>query len=81
MNEQKIVANRIEQLCRERKFSYYTLAYRSGVPLTTLMHIIGCTTKNPGLLTISKLCGGFGMALKDFFDSDEFVGMEYKIDE
>ena len=40
MNEQKLLSQRIEYLCKEKRLSYYALSYRSTVPLTTLMHIV-----------------------------------------
>lgn len=80
MYEQKILAERIEELCRERGISYYVLSYKSSVPLTTLMHIMDYSTKNPGLFTISKLCSGLEISLKDFFDSEKFEGIEYEAD-
>lgn len=80
MHEQKILSERISELCRLRGISHYALAYKSSVPLTTLMHIIDCSTKNPGLFTISKLCSGLEISLKDFFDSEKFIGIEYESD-
>jgi len=77
MSEQMMLVKRIEFLCKNTGISYYTLAYRSAVPLTTIMHILDCTTKNPGIFTIAKLCNGFGITLKDFFDSEEFRNMGY----
>ena len=47
MKEQKILSERIKYYCRKKRITYYALAYRSTVPLTTLMHIVNCTTKNP----------------------------------
>ncbi len=76
MNPQDMLIERINNLCKERRLSYYALAYKSAVPLTTLMHILDKSTKNPGVLTISKLCDGFDITLKDFFDSGEFKGIE-----
>lgn len=73
-----ILSKQIKRLCREKGISYYELSYKSTVPLTTLMHIIDGETKNPGLFTISKICGGLGISLKDFFDSKEFSEIEYK---
>ncbi|MBQ8626357.1 MAG: helix-turn-helix transcriptional regulator, partial [Agathobacter sp.] len=55
--------------------SYYTLSYRSTVPLTTLLHILDGSTKNPGILTIIKLCDGLGISLQEFFDTEEFSSM------
>ena len=40
MSEQEKLANRIKALCKKKDISYYTLSYRSAVPMTTLMHII-----------------------------------------
>ncbi len=80
MEEQKILAKRIKFLCRERELSYYELSYKAAVPLTTLMHIIDGSTKNPGLFTISKICGGLKITLKEFFDTQEFEGIEERLE-
>lgn len=68
-----ILADRINKLCKEKGISYYSLAYKSTVPLTTLLHIIDGSTRNPGILTIIKLCDGLEITLKDFFDTEEFL--------
>ena len=46
--------------------------------MTTLMHIINCSTKNPGIFTILKICNGLNITIKEFFDSEEFVDIEYE---
>ena len=76
MKEQAMIAERIKDLCRKNNLSYYTLSYKSAVPITTLMHIIDCSTKNPGIFTITKICNGFGITLIDFFDTEELKGIE-----
>ena len=76
MEEQKRLAKRIDFLCQKQRISYYTLSYRSAVPMTTLMHIMDGSTKNPGLFTIVKICNGLNMTVKDFFDAEEFIGIE-----
>ena len=76
MNAQDMLIERINNLCKERRMSYYALSYQSTVPLTTLMHIVDKSTANPGIITVSKLCDGFGITMKDFFDSPEFEGLE-----
>lgn len=70
--EQKILVDRIKYLCDKKGISYYTLSYKSTVPLTTLWHIIDGSTQNPGVFTIAKLCEGLGISLREFFDTDEF---------
>ena len=76
MEAQKKLAKRIYFLCQMQGISYYTLSYRSAVPMTTLMHIIDGSTKNPGLFTIIKICNGLNVTVKDFFDAEEFIGIE-----
>ena len=71
-DKQKIIAKRINDLCKKKGMSYYILAYKSAVPLTTLLHIVDGSTKNPGIYTIFKLCDGFGITVKEFFDTEEF---------
>lgn len=80
MDEQKKVVKRINYLCQKQGISYYQLSYRSAVPITTLMHIIDCTTKNPGIFTIIKICNGLNITIKDFFDTEEFGGIEHEVE-
>lgn len=76
MKAQDMLVERINNLCKEKRMTYYALSYASAVPMTTLMHIVDKSTVNPGILTIGKLCEGFGITLKDFFDSPEFEDIE-----
>ena len=52
MKTQDMLVDRINNLCKEKNMSYYTLSYRSTVPLTTLMHIMDKSTLNPGIITL-----------------------------
>lgn len=76
MKAQEMLVERINNLCKEKRMSYYALSYQSSVPLTTLMHIMDQSTENPGVMTVSKLCDGFGITMKEFFDAPEFEGLE-----
>lgn len=77
MKDQEILANRIKHYCKLRRMTYYALAYRSAVPLTTLMHIMNGSTKNPGIFTIAKLCNGLDITIPELFDSEEFANIGY----
>ena len=70
--EQKILINRINALCKNAGYSYYMLADKSGVPMSTLMHLMDGTVKNPGIFTIVRICNGFGITMAEFFDTDAF---------
>ena len=72
MKAQDTVVERINNLCKEKRMSYYALSYASAVPMTTLMHIVDKTTVNPGVITLSQLCDGLGITLKEFFDTPDF---------
>lgn len=76
MQAQDILVERINNLCKQKRMTYYALSYKSAVPMTTLIHIVDKSTVNLGVLTIGKLCDGFGITLKEFFDSPEFENIE-----
>ncbi len=76
MQAQDVLVERINNLCKQKRMTYYALSYKSAVPMTTLIHIVDKSTVNPGVLTIGKLCDGFGITLKEFFDSPEFESIE-----
>ena len=69
---QRILKARIDQLCRQKGLTYYTLSYKASIPMTTLTHILNGSSNNPGIYTIIKICDGLGMTLKEFFDTKEF---------
>lgn len=75
MKCQELLSKRIQYYCEKNGLTYYRLAYRSAVPLTTLLHIIDCSTKNPGTITLVKICNGLGVRISEFFDAEEFKDM------
>ncbi len=72
MNCRQKVANRIIQLCGERRLALNALANLSAVPPSTIKSIINGDSKNPGIVTIKLLCDGLGISLYEFFDDEEF---------
>lgn len=79
--EQKMLIDRINKLCNEKEYSYYTVAYRGGIPLTTFTHIMDGTSKNPGIFTIYKICDGLDVSMADFFNTKEFRKMSGNLEE
>lgn len=76
VNEQKILINRINTLCKKRGTSYYMLAHRAGVPMSTLMHIIDGSVKNPGIFTLIRICGALEVTPSEFFNTGDFSKMK-----
>lgn len=72
MYTQRAVAQRIQQLCAEHGYNINSLARAAGVPPTTIKNIIHGNSRNPGIVTIKRLCDGLGISLHDFFNCEFF---------
>lgn len=79
MNTQQAVIYRIQELCRQKNYTPKEIATLSNVPQTTLKSILNGGSKNPGTVTIKKLCDGFGITLYDFFSAKVFDEVEQEI--
>ena len=79
MNTQEATAKRIVELCWQHDITINGLATVSAVPPSTLKNIISGVSKNPGIVTIKKLCDGLNISIIDFFDSKLFKDLEQEI--
>ena len=79
MNTSQAVAKRILELCRRQGITPNRLSYISAVSQSTIKSILNGESKNPGIVTIKKLCDGFDMKLIDFFDSSFFAELDQEI--
>ena len=75
MDTREAIARRIRELCRQRGITPNGLATTSAVPQATIKSIL----KNPGAVTIKKLCDGFEITLGEFFSTPEFDALEQEI--
>ncbi|MCH5185302.1 MAG: helix-turn-helix transcriptional regulator [Oscillospiraceae bacterium] len=66
------VVHRIWSLCKEQGITPNGLSYKSGVSQSTIKSILNGESKNPGIVTIKKLCDGLDISISDFFGTDEF---------
>lgn len=64
------IGRNIWKLCREQQLSYYALARNAGLPLTTLLHIIDGSSRNPGIYTMERICEELGVSLTDIMRED-----------
>ena len=72
MDTQETISYRIRQLCREQGITPNKLSKISGVPQATIKSILLGESKNPGTVSIKRLCDGFGITLGEFFDTPDF---------
>lgn len=70
---------RLLALCEEKRMSIHKLAIVSGVSPSTIKSILYGKSMNPGIVTIKRLCDGFGISLIEFFDTKEFKELEQEI--
>ncbi|KAA3385203.1 helix-turn-helix domain-containing protein [Akkermansia muciniphila] len=79
MTTQEAIAQRIRQLCKEKGFTPNGIAIYSAVPQATVKSILNGESQNPKILSIKKLCDGFGITLGEFFSTEEFDQLEQEI--
>ena len=79
MDTQEAIAQRIRQLCSQKRLTPNGLATTSAVPQATIKSILNGESKNPGTVTIKKLCDGFEITLREFFSTPEFDALEQEI--
>lgn len=72
VEERKILAKRVNELCKERGLTYEELSFKSEVPLDIILQMADASVKNPGIFVISKICKGLDVSLRYFFDTEEF---------
>lgn len=73
------VVRRIRQLCEDKKITPNALSYASGISQSTVKSILNGESSNPGIVTIKKLCDGFGITITEFFDTEEFRELEQEL--
>ena len=55
------------------------LANVAGVSPSTVYGMLNEKSKNPGVVSIQKICDGLDISIREFFDSDLFDGLEQEI--
>ncbi len=75
----ELVTERIYELCKERTITPNALSYMAGISQSTIKSILNGESKNPGVVTIKKICDGLDISIVDFFDTDKFRALEQEI--
>lgn len=73
------VVKRIYQLCNQKGITPNALSYLCGISQSTIKSILNGESKNPGIVTIKKICDGFDMSIVEFFDTEEYYLLEQEI--
>lgn len=75
----EFVVNRIYELCREREITPNALSYLAGISQSTIKSILNGESKNPGVVTLKKICDGLDITIVDFFNTEEFYKLEQEL--
>ena len=79
MNTKEAVASRIIELCQNKNIAINALANISGIAPSTVYSMLNTKSKNPGVVSIKKICDGLEITVREFFDSDLFDEREQEI--
>lgn len=79
MGVYNVVVDRINELIKEKNITPNGLSYLSGVSQSTIKSILNGESKNPGIVTIKKLCDGLDVSLIEFFNTEEFANLEQEL--
>ena len=79
MDAKEAVAKRILTLCKEKGITINGLANVSGIPPSTIYSMLNEKSKNPGIVSLKKMCDGLEISLREFFNSDLFDDLEQEI--
>ena len=75
----EFTVNRIYELCRERNITPNALSYLCGIPQATVKSILNGESKNPGIVTIKKICDGLEITMMEFFDTPAYTALEQEL--
>ncbi|MCI8950681.1 MAG: helix-turn-helix transcriptional regulator [Lachnospiraceae bacterium] len=76
MNINEATITRIRTLSKAQRLSMYELAYKTGMPPSTVKSIMNGKSKNPGIVNIKKMAEGLGLTIREFYDDDIFDNLE-----
>ena len=79
MTTRNAVKQRILDLCKYRNITVNKLSTICGVTQSTLNNIINTGSNNPKISTITKICDGLEITLREFFDDKLFEDIEQEI--
>lgn len=66
------IRERIRELIRERGLTEYGLILKAGMPPSTVKSVMNSKARNPRVCTITMICAGLNITLREFYDSELF---------
>lgn len=79
MGVYEYTVSRIYQLCKVKDITPNALSYLAGVSQSTIKSILNGESRNPGIVTLKKICDGLDITLVEFFDTEEYRRLEQEL--
>jgi len=79
MRIREAVRRRIIDLCVLNNITLNKLGTICGITQSTLNSIINVGSKNPTVSTITKICNGLDITVREFFNDDIFENIEQEV--
>ena len=79
MTARNAVRQRIIDLCNFYNITLNKLGTICGITQSTLNNIINVGSNNPTISTVTKVCDGLDITLREFFDDAIFENIEQEV--
>lgn len=76
MNAKDAVGLRIQVLCAKYEITVNELARKCGVAPSTIYSMMNEKSKNPGVVSIQKICDGLDISVREFFNDSLFEKLD-----
>lgn len=77
MDAKQAVALRIQILCAEHNIANINaLATQCGMSPSTIYSMLNTKSKNPGVISIQKICDGLEISVREFFNDALFENLD-----
>nr|WP_278742613.1 helix-turn-helix transcriptional regulator [Megamonas funiformis] len=70
----------MKKICANKNITLNKLCTMAGITQSTASNIIHGNSKNPGIVTIKKLCDAVDITIQEFFDDELFYNLEQEIE-
>lgn len=80
MKAKEAIVKRINELCKDKGIALNELATRSGVTPSTVYSVMLPERKDISISTLTKICDGLDITLKNFFSAEYFDNIEQQIE-
>ena len=73
--QNKVLANRLKELCEEKEMTYAQLAQKSGLPVRKIQRMAYGMVTDPGIFIMMRICKALDVTLDEFVANEEFSKM------